>query len=107
MKPIIIIILFFFWFALQANPFASKKNLPAVKKTQLKQNKVKDSKTILDIYFLGKIEAGDTVFGILIFEEKQHILQINEKLLDFKVIRIENEYILLSKYQQIHRIEVY
>ena len=54
--------------------------------------------------YLGMLEAQGKFFAIIIFRNRRYLLEKNEKIFGYGLIKLENEYILLNKEEIKYRI---
>ncbi len=106
MKTLVVIMTFVFFNYLHANPFASKAKPQKIKKNE-EQKIITTHNPLVNFFYLGKLQAEDGYFGVVIFNKKQYLVSKGEKIQTFKVMRLENEYILLLKEGKLSRINLY
>ena len=105
MKFFIIILLLVFSIEIVANPFSAKRSpqkIEILKKPNKKEEKI--TLGVAYMHYLGTLSSRNENFAIIIFRNLRYLSKKGEKIFNYDLIEIKNEYILLTKDGEKYRV---
>ena len=106
MKFFIILILLVFSNEIIANPFSAKSSPQEIEEARKSTEKAeKIIRGVPYMHYLGKLNSKNENFAIIIFRNLRYLSKKGEKIFNYDVIEVKNEYILLIKEGKTYRVD--